>query len=51
MLKDFGAPVWRVSWSLSGNALAVSDGSGEVTLWKEEADGTWVMAADVAAAA
>ena len=44
-------PVWRVSWSLSGNVLAATDGSGAVSLWKEEADGAWVRAADVAASA
>ncbi|KAF8127346.1 WD40-repeat-containing domain protein [Mycena galopus ATCC 62051] len=27
--------VWRVSWSLAGNLLAVSCGDGKVTLWKE----------------
>ena len=26
--------VWRVSWSLAGNILAVSCGNGKVTLWK-----------------
>ena len=43
-------PVWRVSWSLSGNVLAATDGTGSVSLWKEEADGAWVRAADVAGA-
>ena len=41
MLHEFGGPVWRVSWSVSGNILSVADGSGTVTLWKEAADGTW----------
>jgi protein transport protein SEC13 len=31
--------VWRVSWSLSGNILAVSCGDGKVTLWKESVTG------------
>lgn len=52
LLNNFSpSPVWRVSWSLSGNVLAVSEGSGSVSLWKEEADGKWVRAADVNAAA
>ena len=41
LLHDFGAPVWRVSWSVSGNILSVADGSNAVTLWKEAADGQW----------
>ncbi|KAL0441491.1 UNVERIFIED_CONTAM: protein transport protein SEC13A [Sesamum radiatum] len=41
VLKDFGAPVWRVSWSLTGNILAVADGKNNVTLWKEAVDGEW----------
>ncbi|KAK6125061.1 hypothetical protein DH2020_041177 [Rehmannia glutinosa] len=41
VLKDFGGPVWRVSWSLTGNILAVADGKNNVTLWKEAVDGEW----------
>lgn len=37
----FDAPVWRVSWSLSGNVLAVSGGDNKVTLWKENLRGEW----------
>ncbi|KAF8311668.1 WD40 repeat-like protein [Cantharellus anzutake] len=33
--------VWRVSWSLAGNILAVSCGDGKVTLWKENLKGVW----------
>ncbi|MCJ1308164.1 GTPase-activating protein S13 [Agyrium rufum] len=33
--KEFDAVVWRVSWSLSGNVLAVSGGDNKVSLWKE----------------
>ncbi|KIK86600.1 hypothetical protein PAXRUDRAFT_831899 [Paxillus rubicundulus Ve08.2h10] len=33
--------VWRVSWSLAGNVLAVSCGDGKVTLWKENLKGVW----------
>lgn len=35
------APVWRVSWSITGGTLAVSDSQGGVTLWKEGLDGQW----------
>ncbi|MED6218332.1 Protein transport protein S13 A [Stylosanthes scabra] len=41
VLNDFKTPVWRVSWSLTGNILAVADGSNNVTLWKEAVDGEW----------
>ncbi|CAN7104458.1 unnamed protein product [Brassica rapa subsp. narinosa] len=41
VLNDFKAPVWRVSWSLTGNLLAVSDGNNNVTVWKEAVDGEW----------
>ncbi|KAK7247271.1 hypothetical protein RIF29_42151 [Crotalaria pallida] len=41
VLNDFKTPVWRVSWSLTGNILAVADGNNNVTLWKEAVDGDW----------
>lgn len=41
VLNDFKAPVWRVSWSLTGNLLAVASGDNNVTLWKEALDGEW----------
>lgn len=40
-LPAFDAPVWRVSWSVTGNMLAVSSGDNKVTLWKESLDGKW----------
>jgi len=30
--------IWRVSWSITGNILAVSSGDNVVTLWKESLD-------------
>nr|VDD07609.1 unnamed protein product [Brassica oleracea] len=45
VLNDFKAPVWRVSWSLTGNLLAVSDGNNNVTVWKEAVDGEWQQTA------
>jgi len=37
----FAAPVWRVSWSVTGAILAVSSGDDVVTLWKETRSGEW----------
>lgn len=37
----FEAAVWRVSWSLSGNVLAVAGGDNKVSLWKENLRGEW----------
>ncbi|KAF9084363.1 GTPase-activating protein S13 [Mortierella sp. AD031] len=39
--EKFADVVWRVSWSLSGNILAVSCGDNKVTLWKESLAGEW----------
>jgi len=41
LLHQFDAPVWRLSWSITGSVLAVSSGDGDVTLWKQMLDGTW----------
>lgn len=38
---NFEAAVWRVSWSLSGNVLAVSGADNKVSLWKENLRGEW----------
>ncbi|KAI9885139.1 MAG: hypothetical protein M1823_003069 [Watsoniomyces obsoletus] len=35
------AVLWRVSWSLSGNVLAISGGDNKVSLWKENLKGEW----------
>lgn len=40
-------PVWRLSWSVTGNVLAVSSGDATVTLWKESLDGKWVQISNV----
>lgn len=40
-LPKFPDVVWRVSWSVTGNILAVSGGDNKVTLWKETLDGDW----------
>lgn len=46
-MHDFRCPVWRVSWSVSGNILAVSCSDNKVTLWKESLDGKWYCISDV----
>lgn len=38
---NFDVVLWRVSWSLSGNVLAVSGGDNKVSLWKENLRGEW----------
>ncbi|KAI8469235.1 MAG: COP-II coat subunit [Monoraphidium minutum] len=41
LVHDFKAPVWRLSWSVTGGILAASDGNNAASLWKEALDGTW----------
>jgi protein transport protein SEC13 len=41
LCKPFDCAVWRVSWSVTGNLLAVSAGDQKVTLWKQALDGKW----------
>ncbi|KAF2862651.1 WD40 repeat-like protein [Piedraia hortae CBS 480.64] len=38
---DFEVAVWRCSWSMAGNVLAVSGGDNRVSLWKETLKGNW----------
>ncbi|KAI1000783.1 Protein transport protein sec13 [Podosphaera aphanis] len=37
----FEVVLWRVSWSMSGNVLAVSANDNRVSLWKENLKGEW----------
>ena len=46
-LHTFDDVVWHVSWSVSGNMLAVSGGDNKVSLWKETLEGTWICISDV----
>jgi protein transport protein SEC13 len=41
LLHEFEAPVWRVSWSLTAQMLAVSSGDNDVSLWRAGLDGVW----------
>ncbi|KAJ9599641.1 hypothetical protein L9F63_026510 [Diploptera punctata] len=39
--------VWNVSWSLTGNILAVSGGDNKVSLWRENNEGQWTCISEV----
>jgi len=41
VLPKFNDVVWRVSWSITGNILAVAGGDNKVTLWKESPENEW----------
>jgi len=45
-LHAFEDVVWHLSWSVSGNMLAVSGGDNKVSLWKEGLDGLWTCVSD-----
>lgn len=47
-LPTFADVVWHVSWSVTGNILAVSGGDNKVSLWKENTEGEWVCLSDSA---
>ncbi|GMM32614.1 GTPase-activating protein [Martiniozyma asiatica (nom. inval.)] len=47
LLDKFPDVCWRVSWSLSGNVLAVSGGDNKITLWKEDLSGEWSKSGEV----
>lgn len=47
-LETFDDVVWHVSWSISGNMLAVSGGDNKVSLWKEMLEpGEWQCITDL----
>lgn len=46
-LPPFPGPVWRVSWSVTGNLLAVSCGDNSVTLWRESLQGPFQLVSSV----
>lgn len=41
ILHTFDDVIWNVSWSLTGNILAVSGGDNKVSLWRENNEGQW----------
>jgi protein transport protein SEC13 len=46
VLCKYNHPVWHVSWSVTGNVLAVSGGDNSVSLWKEYPDLSWKCISD-----
>ncbi|KAL7059970.1 hypothetical protein AAHC03_09647 [Spirometra sp. Aus1] len=46
-LQTYSDVVWHVSWSLTGNILAVSGGDNKVTLWKENLEGNWISLSEI----
>ena len=47
LLHKFSDVIWHVSWSITGNILAVSGGANKVSLWKETLEGQWVCISDM----
>ncbi|XP_022201273.2 protein SEC13 homolog [Nilaparvata lugens] len=47
ILNTFDDVVWNVSWSLTGNILAVSGGDNKVSLWRENNEGQWICISEV----
>ncbi|TPP61740.1 Protein transport protein SEC13 [Fasciola gigantica] len=47
VLATYPEVVWHVSWSLTGNILAVSGGDNKITLWKETLEGGWIALSEV----
>jgi protein transport protein SEC13 len=45
--EKFTVPVWRVSWSVAGNLLAVSAGDNVARVYKENTDGLWEQVSNV----
>ncbi|XP_075147864.1 nuclear pore and COPII coat complex component secretory 13 [Haematobia irritans] len=51
ILHTFDDVVWSVSWSMTGNILAVTGGDNKVTLWKENNENQWTCINDDASVA
>lgn len=49
VLKEnkFDDVLWRASWSLSGDVLALSGGDNRITLWRENLQGQWESAGEI----
>lgn len=43
ILHTFEDVLWNVSWSLTGNILAVSGGDNKISLWRENNEGQWSL--------
>lgn len=42
ILNTFTDVVWNVSWSITGDILAVSGGDNKVSLWKQNIENQWI---------
>jgi len=47
LIVKLSAPVWRVSWSPTGNMLSVAAGDNVVTIYKETLQGSWEVVAKI----
>ncbi|KAF4047330.1 WD domain G-beta repeat [Phytophthora infestans] len=47
VLHTFRAPVYRLSWSLTGSVLSVAAGDDEVTFWKQQSNHEWTQMSSV----
>ncbi|KER31105.1 hypothetical protein T265_13041, partial [Opisthorchis viverrini] len=47
VLNTYADVVWHVSWSITGNILAVSGGDNKVTLWKQTLEGGWIALSEI----
>ncbi|KDR17793.1 protein SEC13 homolog [Zootermopsis nevadensis] len=47
VLHTFDDVVWNVSWSHTGNILAVSGGDNKVSLWRENNESQWMCISEV----
>uniref|UniRef100_M4BR10 Anaphase-promoting complex subunit 4 WD40 domain-containing protein n=1 Tax=Hyaloperonospora arabidopsidis (strain Emoy2) TaxID=559515 RepID=M4BR10_HYAAE len=46
-VHTFCAPVYRISWSLTGSVLSVAAGDDEVTVWKQQKNREWTRISSV----
>ncbi|EGZ28232.1 vesicle coat complex COPII subunit SEC13 [Phytophthora sojae] len=47
VVHTFRAPVYRISWSLTGSVLSVAAGDDEVTFWKQQSNHEWTQMSSV----
>ncbi|TDH64783.1 uncharacterized protein CCR75_002110 [Bremia lactucae] len=47
VLHTFRAPVYRISWSLTGFVLSIAAGDDEVTFWKQRRNQKWTCMSSV----
>ncbi|CAH0489357.1 unnamed protein product [Peronospora farinosa] len=47
VMHTFRAPVYRISWSLTGSMLSVAAGDDEVTFWKQQKNHEWTQISSV----